>query len=145
MNNIRYGVALLLAATFTLCILPSASAQEEKIYTMGVIPTFPPVATHTQWTPFVKLLSQESGIHFRLKVYEKMSEFERDIVSAGAPDFIFANALQFVVAHKAQGYVPLVRGGASTSVVLFVGKDSPAKTVDDLSGKKIAFVGGKNL
>ena len=90
-------------------------------------------------------LSQETGLDFRLKVYETMADFERDIVSPKAPDFIFANALQIVVAHQAQGYLPLVRGNKMVRAVIFVRKDSPARTADDLSGKRIAFVGAKNL
>jgi len=50
-----------------------------------------------------------------------------------------------VVAHGEQGYAPLVRGGDQVRAVLFVRKDSPLQTVDDLSGRRIAFVGEKNL
>jgi phosphonate transport system substrate-binding protein len=134
---------ILLAAL--MLFLPPASAKQGTVYTLGVVPSFPPVATHTRWAPFVERLSQETGLDFRLKVYETMAEFERDIVSPKAPDFIFANALQIVVAHQAQGYLPLVRGSKTVRGVVFVRKDSPARTADDLSGKRIAFVGAKNL
>ena len=74
-----------------------------------------------------------------------MADFERDIVSSEAPDFIFTNPMQIVVAHKQQGYIPLVRGSKLVHAVVFVRRDSPARTVDDLSGKRIAFVGAKSL
>jgi phosphonate transport system substrate-binding protein len=73
-----------------------------------------------------------------------MAEFERDIWS-GVPDFIFSSPIQTVVAHKANGYMPLVRGGKVVAVELFVRKDSPIRGIDDLTGKKVAFVGNKNL
>lgn len=99
---------------------------------------------YTLWAPFVDRLSRDIGIPLRLKVYEKMSDFERDIMQ-GISDFLFASPFQAVVAHEAQGYAPLVRGSRPVSAKLFVRKDSPIMTAEDLSGKKIAFVGNKNL
>ena len=139
-----YRMLGLLLAGLTI-FLPIASAEPATTYTLGVVPSFPPVATHTRWMPFVERLSQETGLNFRLKVYEQMVDFERDIVSPGAPDFIFANALQVMVAHKAQNYQPLVRGKGQVRGVIFVRRDSPARSVNDLAGKRIAFVGAKNL
>lgn len=143
---IRRGceILFLLVAGLTLFLQPAWAGPGAE-YTIGVVPSFPPVATHTRWTPFVERLSQETGLAFRLKVYEQMADFERDIVSPKAPDFIFANALQVVVAHKTQGYLPLVRGKGQVRGMVFVRRDSPARTVDDLAGKRIAFVGAKNL
>jgi len=143
---IRRGSEILLLLVAWLSIfLPNASAEQATTYTLGVVPTFPPVATHTRWMPFVERLSQETGLDFRLKVYAQMAEFEHDIVSPGAPDFIFANALQVMVAHKAQNYQPLVRGKGQVRGIVFVRKDSPSRSVNDLAGKRIAFVGAKNL
>jgi phosphonate transport system substrate-binding protein len=113
-------------------------------YTLAVIPSTPPVATHTLWTPFIERLSRDTGLDLRLKIYETMSDFEKDI-SRGGPDFLFSSPLQVVVAHEAQGYVPLVRGSALVAVEVFVRAQSPILTVDDLAGKTIAFVGGKSL
>jgi phosphonate transport system substrate-binding protein len=122
----------------------TAFAGQENVYTLAVIPSAPPVILHKQWIPFVERLSRESGLEFRLKMYEKMAEFERDIWS-GAPDFIFSSPIQAVVAHKENGYVPLVRGGKEIAIGLFVRKDSPFKNIDDLSGKTLSFVGNKNI
>jgi phosphonate transport system substrate-binding protein len=145
MLAIRYGVVTMFAAALVLFSMTPSSAQEEKSYSIGVIPAFPPVETHRVWTPFVKRLSQETGIAFRLKVYEKMNDFEQNIISNETPDFIFTNALQIVVAHHDQGYIPLVRGATKIHSVLFVRKASPIRTIDDLADKRIAFVGSKNL
>ena len=89
-------------------------------------------------------LSKETGLNIQLKLYEKMAEFERDIWS-GAPDFIYSSPIQVVVAHASNGYVPLVRAREPVAVGLFVRNDSPIHTLDDLTGKKIAFVGNKNI
>jgi phosphonate transport system substrate-binding protein len=124
--------------------VPVDSAGQDKVYTIAVIPSAPPMTTHKQWAPFVERLSRESGLLFRIKLYDKMAEFERDIWS-GAPDFIFASPIQTVVAHTASGYLPLVRGGRAVGVGLYVRKDSHIRSIDDLAGKKVSFVGNKNL
>jgi phosphonate transport system substrate-binding protein len=145
MSNIPVSIirfALLALLVFVMGT-PSFSAQG-KVYTIAVIPSAPPVALHKQWTPFVEQLSRETGLAFRLKMYERMAEFEREIWS-GVPDFIFASPIQTVVAHTEKGYVPLVRGGKDIAIGLFVRKDSPYRSIEDLDGKTISFVGNKNL
>ncbi len=141
----RYHIVLLLAALLLLCPLAAGAVTPRTVYTLAVVPSAPPVVTHTLWAPFVERLSRDTGIGFKLKIYEKMSEFERDIVSPEAPDFVFANSLQIVVAHREQGYIPLVRASGLVWVEVFVRRDSPFRAVDDLSGRRIAFVGAKNL
>ncbi|MBI5923335.1 MAG: phosphate/phosphite/phosphonate ABC transporter substrate-binding protein [Betaproteobacteria bacterium] len=121
-----------------------ASAGDEKVYTFAAMPSSPPVTLHMQWMPFVERLSRETRLEFRIKLYENMAEFEKDIWS-GAPDFIFSSPLQLMVAHASSGYAPLLRGRRPVTVGLFVRKDSPIRSIDDLVGKKIAFVGNKAL
>lgn len=122
---------------------PVAAADGEAL-SLAVIPAAPPVTMHTLWTPFVELLARSSGLTIRLKLYERMADFEQDIWK-GNPDLIFASPIQTVVAHQANGYQPLVRGAQMVAIGLFVRKDSPVRSVDDLAGKKISFVGNKNL
>ena len=113
-------------------------------YVVGVVPSFPPLTMHAAWSPFVERLSRETGFELTLKVYENMPDFEADF-RAGRTDFIFANPVQAMQAHKAQGYIPLVRGNRKIASVLFVAGDSPVREVKDLAGKDIAFVGPKNI
>lgn len=130
---------------FLMPHIPSAAhALDRNTYVIGVVPQMPPVAMHRNWTPFVDRLSSDTGLSFTLKVYEKMSDFESDF-NAGGPDFIFASPVQIVMARKAQGYAPLVRSSKRISGILFVHKDSPFRTVRDLAGREVAFVGTKNL
>jgi phosphonate transport system substrate-binding protein len=126
------------------CARASAAAVRADPSVLAVLPSSPPVATHALWTPFVERLSRGTGHDFRLRVYDRMSEFEKDITQ-GTPDFLFSSPLQAMVAHKTQGYLPLVRGSRLVSAAIFVREDSPIRTVDDLAGKKIAYVGSKTL
>lgn len=149
-NHLVTGLQRLMLATLTVSAmlvldasLP-ACAADAKVYTLAVNPSAPPVTLNTKWTPLVERLAKETGLEFRLKHYERMAEFERDIWS-GVPDFIFSSPIQLSVAHASNGYIPLVRGRQPVAIGLFVRKDSPIKTIDDLVGKKISFVGNKNL
>ncbi len=141
----RFGLRILIPLLLAFLTPGEGPAAEKKAYTIGVIPTWPPVVTYAQWSPFVERLSHDTGLKLRLKVYEKMSDFEREIISSKGPDFIFANALQTVVAHREQGYIPLVRGKKGVEGIVFVKRASKIRNVKDLSGKRIAFVGSKNL
>jgi len=145
MLNVRLiALRSVMLALFVFGVSLPAAAKQGNVYTLAIIPSAPPVTMHTQWTPFVERLSRETGLDIRLKLYEKMAEFERDIWS-GTPDFIFSSPIQLMVAHKSSGYVPFLRGSKPIAVGLFVRKDSPIRSIDDLAGKKISFVGNKNL
>lgn len=119
-------------------------ADDKKPYTLAIIPYAPPAIVHSQWLPLIERLSRDTGLKFQLKLYQKMADFEREIWS-GSPDFIFSSPIQTVVARKGNGYVPLLRGGKNVAIGLFVRQDSPIRTIDDLNGKKVTFVGNKNL
>lgn len=137
------AVALVLAAMFAACTVSPCSASE-KAYILAVLPQQSPVAMHAAWKPLADRLEQELGIRFKLKFYERMGDFEKDF-SSGVPDFIFSTPTQAYLANRRQGYLPLVRGGKKISGVLFVRKDSPHKSVSDLKGSEISFIGSKNI
>lgn len=141
---LRYALRTLATALFVCAPLTAVAAGPPQKYILAVLPSAPPVTTYSRWLPFVERLNRETGYAFQLKVYEKMSAFEQDIWT-GTPDFIFASPIQTVVAHDRHGYQPLLRAADPVSISLIVRTDSPIKTVSDLSGKRIAFVGNKNL
>ncbi len=115
-----------------------------QTYTVAVIPNHPPAELSTNWGPVIARLEKETGLIFKLKLYRTMDDFESDI-EKGAADFLFAHPFQAVEAHKAKGYIPLIRGSKTIGGTLFVRKDSPYRTVKDLEGKAIAFVGSQNV
>lgn len=145
MSNFTLHLLRMVASVFTLSVAslqPAAAAGE--VFFLGVVPGAPPVTMHKLWTPVVDRLSKETGFEFRLKVYDRMAEFEREI-GHGVPDFIFSSPIQLVIARQSAGYIPLVRDSKLIEIGLFVRQDSPIHSIDDLSGKKISFVGNKNI
>lgn len=113
-------------------------------YTLAVVPQLPAVTMYTNWIPLVEELSRETGIPLKLKVYERMEDFEAAF-ETGGPDFLYASPTQTVLARTSQGYIPLVRGSRLISGMLVVRKDSPYHEARDLQGRLIGFVGKRNL
>lgn len=144
MGRQRIRLLWFVAALFLpLVASPSWGAQKPK-YTIAVLPQRPPVAMNTAWGPFLERLARETGMDFKLKLYDKMSLFEDDFAK-GRPDFIFATPTQTVEARHLQHYRPLVRSTRLVSGIIVARKDSPINSIEDLEGKEIAFIGAENL
>lgn len=142
---LRESIAVLLFLFSVVCIdQVHAARAEQKTYIFAVLPQQPPLAMHTLWTPLVERLSRDTGIRFKLKLYDRMNIFEQDALK-GLPDFIFTTPPMTVIAHLDQGYTPLVRSSHPISGVLFTSKDSPIHSVAELEQKDIAFVGSRNV
>lgn len=128
------------ARLFQLLVLlfwfPAAWAGQ--VYTISVVPQFTPVDIGTRWTPLLARLEKDTGISLQLRVLEHIPKFEADFL-AGLPDFVYLNPWHEVMAMKAQGYIPLVRGGDPLNGILVVDRQGPIKRLADLSGKTLAF------
>jgi phosphonate transport system substrate-binding protein len=111
--------------------------------TLAVIPQAPPGVMHERWSPLAERLSKAVGIPIRLKLYDDVIALERDLLE-GTPDLVYTHPAMFAAAHQKHGYIPLVRDQTQLAAVVFVRKDSPIKTVKELQGKQVAFVGGRN-
>ncbi len=133
------------AAFFCILLFAGASISGGKPgFTLAVIPQMPPVAMHKNWSPFVDRLTKDTGFEFRLKLYETMAEFEADY-KRGGPDCLYASPPQAVLARKVQGYDPVLRNSKPIAGIVFVKKDSPIRTIQELNGKDVAFVGSRNV
>jgi len=120
---------------------PPAAAGE---LVLSVLPQAPPLAMDRRWSPFLERLSARAGVAIRLRLYEEWEPFVRDF-ERGAPDLLYAHPSLTAAAHRAQGYLPLVRDRQEIAGVLFVRKDAPFASVADLRGRRIAFVGQRSF
>jgi phosphonate transport system substrate-binding protein len=114
---------------------PSGEAPTYSVY---VVPQFQPVEVHRTWGPVLARIGQEMGVRFELKTAKDIPAFEAEF-KAGTPDFAYMNPYHAVMAHRAQGYVPLVRDVTPLSGIVVVRKDDPIKSVKELQGQEIAF------
>jgi phosphonate transport system substrate-binding protein len=137
---LRLAVALCAPAL----IAGPARAADPAPLKLAVVPNLPPVTLHKLWTPFVERLSRDTGLPIALKLYDRVGVF-LDECDAGSPDLLFAAPNMFFLSHRKQGYVPLVRSERKLVGTIFVRKESPYRTIADLRGKSIAFVGPRNI
>ncbi|MBD3609682.1 MAG: phosphate/phosphite/phosphonate ABC transporter substrate-binding protein [Gammaproteobacteria bacterium] len=123
-------IALLLLVSF---------AVQAKPLTVAIVPQFTTTQTFQKWQPLLDQLSKQTGLSFKLKVYNNFPDFERDYLQ-GEPDLVYYNPYHQVKGHLAQGYVPLVRDGKrKLTGIIVVGRDSPYQQLDDLDGKTFSF------
>lgn len=132
---------VLLAMLLSFAPSPSAARQH---YTFAVVPSAPPLTLHKIWTPVIQRLSRETGVDIKLKLYDTIEKF-MDASKRGEPDFIYSAPNMYYQAFERQGYIAIVRSSANYRGMVFVKKDSPIRSIQDLSDKKIAFVGTRNL
>ena len=122
-----------------LALLGVSFLTQAANYTLAVVPQASPAETYRRWAPFAEQLQRVTGQHLQLRVYRSFDEFETDLVN-GLADFAYMNPYHFLMAHRVQGYLPLVRDGSRLlSGQLLVRRDSPLKSVKELNGKTIAF------
>ncbi len=121
-----------------LGLLLISPVRAGQTYTFSVVPQFTPVDIGIRWTPLLKRLETDTGLNFQLRMHEKTPPFELEFLR-GDPDFVYLNPYHMIMAGKAQGYVPLVRGTEHLSGILVVDKGGQVKSLADLNGAKLAF------
>ncbi|HEY6011024.1 MAG TPA: phosphate/phosphite/phosphonate ABC transporter substrate-binding protein [Nitrospirota bacterium] len=134
---VRVLLSLILCAG--ICGAVDAAAAGKHVYTVAIVPQFPPADIERDWGPFIERLSHDTALKLQIRFYKSIPEFEQDILD-GVPDFVYLNPYHEVMAKKAQGYIPLIRDGEDRLVgILVVDKDSGIRSVKDLNGKIIVF------
>ncbi|MEO9962253.1 MAG: phosphate/phosphite/phosphonate ABC transporter substrate-binding protein [Alphaproteobacteria bacterium] len=122
-----------------LCALLIAPGTLKAAYIWSVVPQYSGIAVHRDWTPLLKHLTKVTGAEFTLKIYDTIPKFELGFLD-GAPDFAYMNPYHAVMAHRKQGYLPIIRSDKrKLQGILVVRQDSGINTVQELDGKQIAF------
>jgi phosphonate transport system substrate-binding protein len=118
---------------------PLAWSEEEAKYRFGVVPQFEQRKLYRIWRPILDELEHRTGFSFDLVGSPKIPVFEQKYL-VGVYDFVYMNPYHLVMAHDAQGYLPLIRDGErKLKGILVVLKDSPIKRLEELDGKRIVF------
>ncbi|WJW74416.1 phosphate/phosphite/phosphonate ABC transporter substrate-binding protein [Thiohalobacter sp. IOR34] len=119
------------------CLTPLSLRAET--FSWSVVPQFTGTEIHRDWTPLLNSLSRMTGHQFRLKIYDSIPDFEEDFLR-GDSDIAYMNPYHAVMAHRAQGYIPIIRDSASRLTgILLVRRDSPIHDIRQLQGTRIAF------
>jgi phosphonate transport system substrate-binding protein len=125
------GLAFALLAT-------AAPAADPPTYSVAIVPQFSSQQLNAEWQPLLKRVGDRAGVRLVLRFYPTIPEFESGF-RRGETDFIYANPYHVVMAHRDQGYVPLVRDQKSLTGILLVAAKGPVKSPADLEGKTVAF------
>ncbi|MDR4517542.1 MAG: phosphate/phosphite/phosphonate ABC transporter substrate-binding protein [Nitrosomonas sp.] len=112
---------------------------EQTEYTFGVVPQYEIRKLAAIWLPILTELETRTGLKFRLAGAYNIPDFEDNFIK-GDFDFAYMNPYHSRLAHKNQGYTPLVRDdGQRLFGILVTSKTSGLENVQQLEGKKIAF------
>jgi phosphonate transport system substrate-binding protein len=121
-----------------LVFLPFQASAVSQTFTISVVPQFTPVDIGLRWMPLLQRLEAETGYRFQLRLFEKIPKFETDFLS-GAPDLVYLNPYHMIMAAKAHGYAPLVRGAEPLVGILVADRNGPIQKLEDLNDRKLAF------
>lgn len=131
------------ATLLTVFLFAGGAAAET--FKVGVVPQFEARKLARIWKPILEEISNRTGYSFEMVGAPRIPDFEKSFM-AGEYDFAYMNPLHAVLAHEAQGYVPLVRDGARQLYgILVVREDSPYQGVTSLEGETIAFPAPNSL
>ncbi|RED52102.1 phosphate/phosphite/phosphonate ABC transporter substrate-binding protein [Aestuariispira insulae] len=126
-----------ISCLFALAISGNTAKSETLI--LGVVPQFDARKIQQIWAPIAESLSQESGVLVTLQNAKDIPDFEKKL-AAGHYDLAYANPYHALVAHRENGYLPVVRDiGRSLSGIIVVRKDSGIRSIKELNGRKVAF------
>jgi len=117
----------------------TAQAEEVPVYKIAIVPQYSPVFIYRNWRPLIEELEKQMGVGLKIQTYKNFNEFMQALQN-GEPDFSYMSPYHIVLAHKWQGYQPLLRDADKQLVgLVVVPKESPIKSINELHGKTLAF------
>jgi phosphonate transport system substrate-binding protein len=117
---------------------PGAAAQQ-KAYTFNVLNQRSIALTAQYWNPILTHVSKKSGVPLELKL-AKTAQEGNAIAEKHGYDFLYTNHF-FTPERDRLGYKVIARpAGEGIRSTIVVPEDSPIQTLQDLSGKDVAFV-----
>ena len=139
MNRLVRVKKKLISTILAAVVMSSGSGFAQERYTISVVPQLPQLVLHDDWQPLLEYFNDKLGVEFELSLQDSIPLFEIDFLEAN-PDFVFLNPYHEVMAHKAQGYEPVLSDGSrQLKGILVVPVASEIESVEDLDGTTIAF------
>ena len=134
----RVCLLLLLLAT------PGWAGEDRGSIRFGVLSIAPPARIHANWQAFVQYLSTELGRPVELVVPRGFGRMKQ-AVERGDVDFFYVNSYVFYRLKQAGAAVGVAQmrnidGTTTSRSTIFVRSDSGIDRVEQLQGKRVAFV-----
>ena len=119
--------------------LPGTAVAVDKPYAFNVLNQRSIALTAQYWNPILTYVTAKSGVPLELKLAKTAKEGNA-LAEKGAYDFLYTNHF-FTPERDKLGYRVIARpAGPGIKSQIVVPADSPAKTLNDLEGKDVAFV-----
>ena len=139
--NSLFPVLLLLSF-----VLPqTAFADQPQEIRFTIMGLGKPADVYQRWGPFINRLSEKTGHPIKMSIRQKLPRIIK-MVDQDEVDFGFVNSLVFYDFYKQGKVVPVaqmqnVEGNWYSNSIIFVREDSKIKSLDQLKGKKVSFLG----
>lgn len=125
-----------LAATL---MVPVSAIAQDKPLAFNVLNQRSIALTAQYWNPILSYVSAKSGVPLELKLAKTAKE-GNSLAETGTYDFLYTNHF-FTPTRDKLGYKVIARpAGPGIRSQIVVPEDSPVRTLEDLSGKDVAFV-----
>lgn len=131
-------IAFFLTILAMLCPLQTLAWQPGGPYPFGVLNHRSVIHTAEYWNPILDWVAKKSGVPLVLKIARSANE-TTDMAARGELAFVYSNHL-FTPERDKLGFRVLARQeGEGIRGQVVVRADSPAKSLADLDGKRVAF------
>ena len=141
--------ACLLAGVSLAATLPVHAAENQPVdLFLGSVAMDVPAAMVKRLTPLAKYLSGQTGYNILFRASPDLDSAVEDLGLAHT-QLAYLTPVAYIEAHEKYAAVPLAvpltHGKSTFNLVVAVRKDSPIRTMRDLTGKKFAFGDEKAL
>ncbi|WP_101048913.1 phosphate/phosphite/phosphonate ABC transporter substrate-binding protein [Macromonas nakdongensis] len=134
----RVWVLGLGAAALGGACLPQAWAQAPEL-TVGIVPQQSASSLARVWIPLLQAVAIRSGVRLVFRTTPDIPSFE-DALAKGAYDLAYMNPYHYTVFSRRPGYQAFAKEkGRRLTGIIVVAKDSPARSLKDLAGQRVAF------
>ncbi len=110
----------------SLLIVPQIHAE----IIMGVVPQQSPLKLQKVWQPIAEYLSNKTGEDIIFKTEKSISKFEKALYNGGY-DFAYMNPYHYVLAHKKQGYLAMLRANKNIRGILVMKKGTDLEKLNE--------------
>lgn len=120
-------------------LLFSQNNYAENSYIFAIVPQQSANKTAERWLPILSYISEKSGIKLIFRTEKDIPAFEKKLDSMNY-DFAYMDPFHYPLYHEKSSYNAILKSiNKYINSVIVVKKNSPLKTLQDLSGKTIAF------
>lgn len=120
-------------------LLFSQYSHAENSYIFAIAPQQSANKTAERWLPVLSYISEKSGIKLIFRTEKDIPAFENKLDTMRY-DFAYMDAFRYLLYHEKSSYNAILKSkNMHLNSVLIVKKDSPLKTIQDLSGQTVAF------